>query len=67
MACAPHDRRDLSVVAVSADVETDTDTKGAFLEEGTVNFSAIPIGIYYMKEKEDPRYRINTSTYPRLK
>ena len=49
--------------ARSADGENDKDAKGGVLEEGTVYFEAIPIGIYYMKEEPHKSYKPNTATY----
>ena len=49
--------------AKSADGENDKDAKGAVLEEGTVYFAAVPIGIYYMKESGHKSYKPNNTVY----
>ena len=50
--------------AVSADGETDTDAQGKLLARGTVEFTSIRIGAYYMKETKTPTsFKENDATY----
>ncbi|GEM_PF-6424072 len=50
--------------AVSADGETDTDAQGKLLARGTVEFTSIRIGAYYMKETKSPlSFKENNATY----
>ena len=50
--------------AVSADGEKDTDVEGELLNEGVVDFPAVPIGVYYMRETIVPEsFRAENITY----
>ncbi|MBR4456672.1 MAG: leucine-rich repeat protein [Solobacterium sp.] len=50
--------------ADSADGETDTDAQGKLLPRGTVEFTSIRIGAYYMKETGVPTsFKENDATY----
>lgn len=52
------------VQAISADGETDTDAQGKLLAKGTVEFTSIRIGAYYMKETKAPTsFKDNETTY----
>ena len=58
--------RDIDVVAtaVSADGESDTDAQGKLLARGTVEFTSMRIGAYYMKETQVPTsFKENDTTY----
>ncbi|MBO7674903.1 MAG: hypothetical protein J6S63_07820, partial [Atopobiaceae bacterium] len=50
--------------ATSADGDNDTDAQGKLLDRGIVEFSAVRIGAYYMKETKVPSsFKDNTATY----
>ena len=48
----------------SADGESNTDAQGRLLVKGTVEFTSVPIGAYYMKETRFPvSFKENETTY----
>ena len=50
--------------ATSADGEDDTDAQGKLLDRGTVEFTSIRMGVYYMKETVVPTsFKGNDATY----
>ena len=59
--CKPEN---IVATAISADGEKDTDTHGTLLIRGTVEFTSIRIGAYYMKETVVPTsFKENNTTY----